>query len=79
MANRPALQSCPTRVDGAPVLFAHKVSRGQCQDRQRGRYHKCFTCAYNNEFVATHGLPAEEAAPARTLAVAAGKLKVKAG
>lgn len=54
------LRSCPTRIDGAPVLFAHKVSAGQCQDRQRGRYHKCFTCAFNNAYVAVHGLPVEE-------------------
>jgi hypothetical protein len=53
------LQLCPTRVDGAPVLFAHKVSQGQCQDRQRGQYHKCFTCAYNNLYVAKHGRPTQ--------------------
>lgn len=52
------LQLCPTRIDGAPMLFAHKVTQGQCQDRQRGHYHKCFTCAYNNAFVAKHGQPA---------------------
>jgi hypothetical protein len=46
------LQLCPTRVDGAPVLFAHKVTQGQCQDRQRGQYHKCFTCIYNNAHAA---------------------------
>jgi len=58
MANlQNGLQSCPTRIDGAPVLFAHKVSAGQCQDRQRGQYHKCFTCAYNNLYVAKHGRP----------------------
>jgi hypothetical protein len=51
------LQLCPTRVDGAPVLFAHKVTLGQCQDRQRGQYHKCFTCAYNNAYVAKNGRP----------------------
>ncbi len=51
------LQLCPTRVDGAPVLFAHKVTQGQCQDRQRGQYHKCFTCAYNNAYVAKNGRP----------------------
>lgn len=50
------LQLCPTRVDGAPVLFAHKVTQGQCQDRQRGHYHKCFTCAYNNAFVSKNGV-----------------------
>ena len=61
------LRACPTRIDGSPVLFAHKVTSGQCQDRQRGRYHKCFTCAYNNAYVAKHGLPeprAEAAEPA---------------
>jgi hypothetical protein len=43
-----ALRQCPTRIDGQPVLFAHKVNLGQCQDRQRGHYHKCFTCVFNN-------------------------------
>lgn len=51
------LQICPTRIDGAPVLFAHKVTAGQCQDRQRGLYHKCFTCAFNNAFVSRNGRP----------------------
>lgn len=53
------LQLCPTRIDGAPVLFAHKLSAGQCQDRQRGQYHKCFTCAYNNLYVSKHGAPTQ--------------------
>jgi len=57
-ATTTGLQMCPTRVDGAPVLFAHKVTQGQCQDRQRGSYHKCFTCAFNNAYVAKHGKPA---------------------
>ena len=52
------LQICPTRVDGSPALFAHKVDRARCQDRQRKRYHKCFTCAWNNNYVAAHGEPA---------------------
>ena len=58
------LRQCPTRIDGTGVLFAHKVSQGQCQDRQRGQYHKCFTCAYNNAYVAVNGLPAPEAVAA---------------
>ncbi|MBK7878766.1 MAG: hypothetical protein IPJ77_24165 [Planctomycetes bacterium] len=58
------LQICPTRIDGAPVLFAHKVTQGQCQDRQRGHYHKCFTCAFNNAFVAKNGRPEEHVKPA---------------
>lgn len=59
MANPEAtgLQLCPTRIDGASVLFAHKVTQGQCQDRQRGQYHKCFTCAYNNAYVTGRGGP----------------------
>lgn len=62
MANQDnGLRQCPTRIDGTGVLFAHKVSQGQCQDRQRGRYHKCFTCAYNNAYVAVHGMPTIEA------------------
>lgn len=52
------LRLCPTRIDGAPVLFAHKVNEGQCQDRQRGHYHKCFTCAWNNLYAGVHGRPA---------------------
>jgi hypothetical protein len=59
MPNEPtAMQLCPTRVDRAPVLFAHKVTRSQCQDRQRGRYHKCFTCVHNNAYSALDGTPA---------------------
>ena len=52
-----ALQLCPTRIDRATALFAHKVSQAQCQDRQRGQYHKCFTCTYNNAYVSKHGAP----------------------
>ena len=60
--SRTNLQVCPTRVDGAAALFAHKVTAAQCQDRQRGHYHKCFTCAFNNAFVAKNGRPATAAA-----------------
>ena len=49
---------CPSRPDGAAALFAHRVTVDQCQDRQRGRYHKCFTCVFNNAYVAIHGMPA---------------------
>ncbi|MFT5050044.1 MAG: hypothetical protein ACI8QZ_001438 [Chlamydiales bacterium] len=48
---------CPTRVDHTPALFAHIVSAGHCQKRQRSLYHKCFTCAYNNDHVSLNGLP----------------------
>ncbi len=49
------LQMCPTRLDGHAVLFAHKVTQGQCQDRQRGHYHKCWTCAHNNAIAGANG------------------------
>ncbi|MFN0006792.1 MAG: hypothetical protein ACKVXR_02700 [Planctomycetota bacterium] len=63
---------CPTRIDRTPVLFAHKVSNGQCQDRQRGQYHKCFTCAWNNSWVAARGAPAETGSIERRSSVRAG-------
>ena len=56
---------CPTRIDHAPVLFAHKVVAGMCQDRQRGHYHKCFTCAWNNAWVRAHGEPLPESVERR--------------
>jgi hypothetical protein len=49
------LQMCPTRLDGHRVLFAHKVTPAQCQDRQRGHYHKCWTCVHNNAIAKTNG------------------------
>lgn len=55
----PKLQVCPTRIDGTPVLFAHKVDKPRCQERQRQRYHKCFTCAWNHNQVTLHGEPRE--------------------
>ena len=42
------LNSCPTRIDGHGVLFAHQVMESMCQERQRDQYHKCFTCVHNN-------------------------------
>ena len=56
------MRLCPTRTDGRAVLFAHKVNQAQCQSRQRGQYHKCFTCAYANATVARFGMPEERAA-----------------
>ena len=56
------MKLCPTRIDGRAALFAHKVSEAQCQSRQRGQYHKCFTCAYANAYVAKFGMPEERAA-----------------
>lgn len=66
------IRICPTRIDRAPVLFAHKVIAGMCQDRQRGHYHKCFTCAWNNAWVQAHGEPITEAAVERRPFVRAG-------
>ena len=66
------LHVCPTRIDRTPVLFAHKVSNGQCQDRQRGHYHKCFTCAWNNAWVAARGAPDAVEPYARRAPVRAG-------
>jgi hypothetical protein len=57
MEDSPPLRDCPTRTNGAEALFAHKVTQGVCQDRQRNRYHKCYTCGFNNARVAIHGLP----------------------
>ncbi|HPF12887.1 MAG TPA: hypothetical protein P5218_00185 [Planctomycetota bacterium] len=45
---------CPTRIDGESALFAHQVTRGQCQSRQRDSFHKCFTCVHNNAYAAAH-------------------------
>ncbi len=45
---------CPTRIDGEDALFAHQVTRSQCQSRQRDSFHKCFTCAHNNAYAAAH-------------------------
>ena len=47
-ASAQSLSSCPTRIDGHSVLFAHQVTEAMCQKRQRGQYHKCFTCVHNN-------------------------------
>jgi hypothetical protein len=57
------LHVCPTRIDRTPVLFAHKVTNGQCQDRQRGHYHKCFTCVWNHSWIAAHGAPVPAPVP----------------
>lgn len=74
---------CPTRIDGAAALFSHRVSVEQCQDRQRGRYHKCFTCAHNNAYVAIHGAhqpaaPEDVALEPEEAAVAADREAAKA-
>ena len=49
------LRVCPTRTDGRTALVAHKVTLGQCQERQRGQYHKCFACVFNNRAAALRG------------------------
>ena len=59
--NPPGLQLCPTRIDAAPVLFAHVVSPQMCQQRQRDSYHTCFTCVHNNAQVDARRVVAERA------------------
>lgn len=41
-------RACPTRSDGASPLFQHRLTVNQCQSKQRGMYHKCFSCAHSN-------------------------------
>ena len=41
-------RACPTRTDGAAPLFQHRLTTAQCQSKQRGMYHKCFSCAHSN-------------------------------
>ena len=41
-------RACPTRTDGAAPLFQHRLTVSQCQSKQRGLYHKCFSCAHSN-------------------------------
>ena len=50
-------RQCPTRRDGRVALFTHRVSEPECQSRQRGMFHRCFTCAFNNAWVARNGPP----------------------
>ena len=82
MANNVSTRVCPTRVDHSPALFSHLVTAGLCQKRQRALYHKCFTCAYNNDYVARNGEPrarvkiqpvVEETAPIAQLPAARGQ------
>ena len=48
LSSTPARRRCPTRPDGGEVLIAHTIDRETCQERQRGHYHKCFTCVHQN-------------------------------
>ena len=66
------LHVCPTRIDRAAVLFAHRVSKAMCQSRQRGHYHKCFSCAWNNVWLAAHGAPVRYSGVERRSATRAG-------
>ena len=47
---RPAVKTraCPTRAEGSTPLFQHTLTVSQCQSKQRGLYHKCFTCVHAN-------------------------------
>ncbi|MCZ6598101.1 MAG: hypothetical protein O7B99_10715 [Planctomycetota bacterium] len=66
-SSTPARRRCPTRPDGGEVLIAHTIDRETCQERQRGHYHKCFTCVHQN------GAEPAPAAAARGPAVPAGR------
>ncbi len=57
---------CPTRIDGEASLFAHQVTRAQCQSRQRDCFHKCFTCAHNNAYAAAQKAANPEAKAQRS-------------
>lgn len=49
MANAPqGMHQCPTRIDGADILFAHTITEGMCEKRQERQYHKCCHCAHNS-------------------------------
>lgn len=41
-------RACPTRAEGPTPLFQHTLTVSQCQSKQRGLYHKCFTCVHAN-------------------------------
>lgn len=41
-------RQCPTRSEGQPPLFQHRVTANECQNKQRKLYHKCFTCVHVN-------------------------------
>lgn len=73
MSQSPQGQSrvCPTRTDDRPVLFTHRVSTAGCQERQRGRYHKCYTCAFNNAWAGRNRKPSlsREGIPAKSGAI----------
>ncbi len=45
--SEPAL-ACPTRVDGVTPLIQQRLTESQCRSKQRGLYHKCFTCSLAN-------------------------------
>jgi len=40
------VRTCPSRTDGAPALFTHRISGGTCAGRQSANYHKCFSCEH---------------------------------
>lgn len=45
---REGLRHCPTRPDGEVGLISQRITLPLCQERQRGLYHKCWTCAHLN-------------------------------
>lgn len=62
------MHTCPTRADGAQLLFAHVVSEPMCAKRQEDRYHKCFSCVHNAALAPIAAVPpAGEGEPIREL------------
>lgn len=45
-------RTCPTRADGAPALFTHRIQTATCAGRQSSNYHKCFSCEHFEHGVA---------------------------
>lgn len=39
-------RQCPTRCGGTHSLIAQAITVATCFERQRGNYHKCFSCEY---------------------------------
>lgn len=62
------MRHCPTREDGVETLFAHAITRGACQTRQAEHYHKCFTCAHNNNRAQVQPVPPTKPHGGRELA-----------
>ena len=66
----PNTLSCPTRPDDVEALIAQTITGSMCQSRQRGLYHKCWSCAHRNG--------AEHRRPAPVLAMSSKPARIEA-